>query len=557
MEQQNSLVEYGSRRVIITITAVFCALLEIIDTTIVNVALNNMRGSLGATLSEVSWVITAYAIANVIIVPMTSWLSQQFGRRNYFAASVMIFTVASFLCGNSTSIGELIIFRFIQGLGGGALLVTSQTIIIESYPPEKRAMGQAIYVIGVIIGPTLGPPLGGYIVDHFSWPYIFYINIPVGIIAALLSLQYVRSPKYAEKRKASEVDWLGIVLLTLAVGSLQYVLEKGQEDDWFSSKLILGLTVISILGFYCFVWRESVYKHPIVELKVLRNGNLRMGTILSFIQGFGLFGSTFIIPLYTQGILGWDAFQSGMLMLPSTLMVAFMMPLIGALIQRGVSQKYLIAMGMAIFFVFSLMSYKIITPHTSGDNFFWPLMVRGVGLGLLSVPISTMALSTLKGHEIPQGAAFAGMMRQLGGSFGVALISTYLTRDVIQHSGNLATHLNMYDPAVQSRLQMLASGMQAKGLSADAATGAAYKMLQGSVGLQATVLSYMDIFLYVGLMFLLCVPIVLLFVKKSKTKMSMADMPVRFSDIQACAFCCLTFSAFLRHSQAMLYRWQP
>lgn len=523
MEQQNSLVEYGSRRVIITITAVFCALLEIIDTTIVNVALNNMRGSLGATLSEVSWVITAYAIANVIVVPMTSWLSQQFGRRNYFAASVMIFTVASFLCGNSTSISELILFRFIQGLGGGALLVTSQTIITESYPPEKRAMAQAIYVLGVIIGPTLGPPLGGYIVDNFSWPYIFYINIPVGIVAALLTLQYVRSPKYAEKRPVSQVDWLGILLLTIAVGSLQYVLEKGQEDDWFNSKLIIGLTVAAVLGFYCFVWRESVYKYPVVELKVLRNGNLRMGVLLSFIQGFGLFGSTFIIPLYTQGILGWDAFRSGMLMLPSTLMVAFMMPFIGALIQKGVSQKYLIASGMAIFFLYSLLSYKIITPHTSGDNFFWPLIIRGVGLGLLSVPISTMALSTLKGVEIAQGAAFAGMMRQLGGSFGIALISTYLTRDVIQHKGNLATHLNVYDPVVQNRVQMLAGGMKAKGMSSDAAMGAAHQMLDGSVSLQATILSYMDIFLYVGVMFLACVPFVLLLVRKSKTKLNMAE----------------------------------
>ncbi len=194
MVKEESLVEYGSRRVVITITAVFCALLEIIDTTIVNVALSNMRGSLGATLNEVSWVITAYAIANVIIVPMTSWLSAQFGRRNYFAASIIIFTIASFLCGNATSINELILFRFIQGLGGGALLVTSQTIITESYPPEKRAMAQAIYVLGVIVGPTLGPPLGGHIIKEYAWPYIFYINIPVGIIATLLTLQYVRSP---------------------------------------------------------------------------------------------------------------------------------------------------------------------------------------------------------------------------------------------------------------------------------------------------------------------------------------------------------------------------
>src|SRR6187397_2290352 len=242
MTQTDSLVEYGSRRVIITVTAILCALLEIVDTTIVNVALNDMRGNLGATLTEVRWVITSYAIGNVIIVPMTSWLSRQFGRRNYFAVSIMLFTVCSYLCGNASGIWELVLFRFLQGIGGGALLVTSQTIITESYPPEKRSMAQAIYGLGVIIGPTLGPPLGGYIVDNFSWPYIFYINIPIGVIATLLTLQFVRSPKYAEKKLSSEIDWWGIILLATAVGSLQYVLERGHDDDWFSSYTIVVLT---------------------------------------------------------------------------------------------------------------------------------------------------------------------------------------------------------------------------------------------------------------------------------------------------------------------------
>src|SRR5690349_9917310 len=251
--QQESLIEYGSRRVIITITAIVCALLEIVDTTIVNVALSDMKGNLGATTSEVGWVVTAYAIGNVIIVPMTSWLSQQFGRRNYFAASIILFTICSFLCGNSSGIVELIIFRFLQGVGGGALLVTSQTIITESYPPEKRGMAQAFYGLGVIIGPTLGPPLGGYITTNFSWPYIFYINIPIGIIAAALVFEFVRSPKYTEKKSGSQIDYLGIVLLSVFVGSLQYVLERGHEDDWFESPTILALAITSVLGFFFFI----------------------------------------------------------------------------------------------------------------------------------------------------------------------------------------------------------------------------------------------------------------------------------------------------------------
>src|ERR1700760_4280508 len=337
---QDSLVEYGSRRVIITINAIICTLLEIIDTTIVNVALNDMRGNLGATLTEVAWVITAYAIGNVIIIPMTSWLSTQFGRRNYFAASIMIFTVCSFLCGNANGIWELVGFRFLQGIGGGALLATSQTIITESYPKSQRSIAQAIYGLGVIVGPTLGPPLGGYIVYHYSWPYIFYINIPVGVAAALLTLQYVRSPNYGQKKSRGSVDYVGIGLLAAAIGCLQFVLERGQDDDWFADA---GITICSVVSFFCFfffVWREWVFRDPIVDLRVLKNGNLRIGTLLTFILGFGLYGSTFVIPLYTQGTLGWTPEESGMLLVPSALATAAMMPTIGQILQRGVKAQY-------------------------------------------------------------------------------------------------------------------------------------------------------------------------------------------------------------------------
>ncbi len=517
MTDQNSLVEYGARRVIITITAIFCALLEIVDTTIVNVALNEMKGNLGATLNEIAWVITAYAIANVIIVPMTSWLAQQFGRRNYFAASIIIFTVSSFLCGNATNIWELVFFRFLQGLGGGALLVTSQTIITESYPPEKRGMAQAIYGLGVIIGPTLGPPLGGYIVDHFSWPYIFYINIPIGVIATLLTLQFVRSPKYGEKKSSKEIDWLGMGLLAGAVGSLQYVLERGQEDDWFSNTAITVLAITSVMSFFFFIWRELTYKNPIVELRVLKNGNLRIGTILSFILGFGLYGSTFIIPLYTQATLGWTAQQSGALMIPAALTTAFMMPIIGQLLQRGVPQQYLVAGGMLLFFVYSFWGYKILTPDTGEDAFFWMLIMRGIGMGMLFIPITTLSLSTLKGQQIGQGAAFTGMMRQLGGSFGIALITTFMARRTVLHRSDLMSNLDVNNPATQQRLQGLQHNFMAKGMTPDVALKSGYQLLDYSVSKQASVLSYMDVFLYLGIMFLICIPFVLM-VKGNKKK---------------------------------------
>jgi DHA2 family multidrug resistance protein len=520
MLQQESLVEYGFNRVIITITAIMCALLEIIDTTIVNVALNEMKGNLGATLNDVSWVITAYAIANVIIVPLTSWLSQQFGRRNYFAASIIIFTISSFLCGNATSIWELVFFRFVQGLGGGALLVTSQTIITEVYPAEKRGMAQALYGMGVIVGPTLGPPLGGYIVDNFSWPYIFYINIPIGLVATFLTLQFVKSPNYGGKKSLADIDWLGIFFLILAVGSLQFVLEKGQEHDWFEDSSIVIFSIVAFLGVYLFIWRELVTDHPVVDLRVLKDKNLANGTVLSFILGFGLYGSTFVIPLFTQNSLGWTALKSGMLLVPSSIATGLMMPLVGKLLQRGISQKYMIALGFSIFFGYSLWAYSIITPVTGEGDFFFILMVRGIGLGLLFVPTTTLALSSLKGKDISQGAAFTGMVRQLGGSFGIALISTFISRQTMQHRANLVNHVSPYDLDVQQRLSGMKGNFIAHGSSIDYASQQANKLMDFTVMKQAALLTYMDVFLYIGIFFLVCVPFVLM-LKPVKSKVNL------------------------------------
>ncbi|MEZ7498758.1 MDR family MFS transporter [Flavobacterium sp. Arc3] len=519
---EDDLVEYGFRRVIITVTAVLCALLEIVDTTIVNVALTNMRGSLGATLTDVAWVITAYAIANVIVIPMTSWLSQQFGRRNYFAVSIIIFTVASFLCGNATNIWELVAFRFIQGLGGGALLVTAQTIITESYPIAKRGMAQAIYGMGVIVGPTLGPPLGGYLVDNFSWPYIFYINIPLGIIATLLTLSFVKSPKYGEKLKSNQVDWWGIILLATFIGSLQFVLEHGQQDDWFNNKLIVTLSATSLFGFILFIWRQLTYKYPIVNLSVLKDGNLRIGTLMSFILGFGLYGSTLIIPIYTQSVLGWTATDAGLLLIPGSITTAFMMPIIGKLIQRGVPQGYMVGAGFLVFFIFTYMMRSAMTPDTGVEHLYWSLILRGVGLGLLFVPITTLSLSTLSGKNIGEGAAFTGMMRQLGGSFGIAIITTFITRFSQEHRVNLVAHLDASKFQVQERVHLLQQGFMAKGFTTNEALKKAYQAIDYSVMKQSTVLSYMDIFSYLGIMFLCCIPIVFL-IKKGKNKINPAD----------------------------------
>jgi DHA2 family multidrug resistance protein len=522
VQSDDSLVEYGFRRVIITITAVLCALLEIVDTTIVNVALNNMRGSLGATLTDVAWVITAYAIANVIVIPMTSWLSQQFGRKNYFAASIILFTLSSFLCGNATNIWELVAFRFLQGLGGGALLVTAQTIITESYPVAKRGMAQAIYGMGVIVGPTLGPPLGGYIVDHFSWPYIFYINIPIGIIATILTFIFVKSPKYGEKLAANQVDWWGIVFLASFIGSLQFVLEHGQQDDWFNDNLIVALSILSVFGLFAFIWRETTYKFPIVNLSVLKDTNLRVGTVMCFILGFGLYGSTFIIPIYTQSVLGWSATDAGLLLIPSSITTGIMMPMIGKMIQRGIPQAYMVAAGFLVFFGFSFWMHNVITPDTGVEHLFWPLILRGIGLGLLFVPITTLSLSTLKGKSIGEGAAFTGMMRQLGGSFGIAIITTFIARFNQEHRVDLLANLNPTKYNVQERILALQKGFMSKGFTADQAMNKAYQAMDYGVMKQAAVLSYIDVFMWLGILFLVCIPFVLV-IKKGKKKVDVSE----------------------------------
>ncbi|WP_158800182.1 DHA2 family efflux MFS transporter permease subunit [Pedobacter sp. L105] len=509
MMQTDTMVEYGTRRMIITLVAMLCAILELLDTTIVNVALNDLQGNLGATLSEVSWVVTAYSIGNVIVIPMTSWLSRQFGRRNYFAASILIFTLFSFLCGQATGILELAFFRFLQGIGGGALLATSQTIITESYPAEKRGQASVIFMMSVIVGPAMGPLLGGYIIDHYSWPLIFFINIPLGILAIPLTLQYVRSPKYADKMPADQVDWLGIILLATFVGSLQYVLEKGQEDDWFSDHTIIILSVIAGLGMICFIWRELIYPHPIVSLKVLKNGNLAAGTVFSFIYGFGSYGSTFIVPLFTQSQLNWPATDAGLLVCLTSLSSLLIFPLTNKLLKMGVKPQYMMGTGMLIFFINCYMSSKILTPETGFGVFFYVLIFRYFGLNMILLSISAIAFSTLKTKEIAEGAAFTGMLRQLGGSFGIAIITTFIARRNVFHRTSLVSHLSPNDPQIIERLHQLTQNFKAHGLNNDIAIRSALKLLDVTVDKQSTLLSYMDVYIVIGFLFLACIPFVL------------------------------------------------
>jgi DHA2 family multidrug resistance protein len=467
-------------------------------------------GNLGATLSEISWVIAAYSIANVIIVPMATWLSIKLGRKNYFGGSVILFTVASACCGFSTNIYELIAFRFLQGRGGGALLATSQTILTEIYPPEERGKASALYGIGVIVGPTIGPTLGGYIVENWHWSMIFFVNIPVGILAAFLTFTFIRDVSYVTpEMRNTKVDWTGIILLIVGIGALQLVLEKGDEENWFQTGYIVVSTVVAIIGLLGFIVWEFYTDHPVVDLRVLAKGNVAISTVFSFILGFGLFSSTFIYPIFVQRFLGFTALQTGLSLLPGALVSGFMMPVVGIMLTKGAKPKYLLPFAFGIFALFTFLMSHLITSSAGQENFFWPLILRGIGLGFLFVPLTTMSLGGLKGKDIGSAAGLTAMVRQLGGSFGVAICSTFITHMTFVHRADIITHVTQYDTATQDRLKSLTAGMLQHVGDMVKATNMAYATLEYNITNQATVLSYIDTFQYLGAFFILVIPLIL------------------------------------------------
>src|SRR3954452_6168483 len=508
------MAKFSADKIIVIFTVVSAALLQLIDTSIVNVALNDMMGNLGATFEEIGWVITGYAVSNVIMITLSGWMSAKFGRKYYFAGSIILFTVASILCGMSTNIWELVVFRVIQGIGGGGLLSTAQAILIETFPKEELGLANAIYGMGVIIGPAIGPTLGGWITDNFSWQWIFYINIPFGILATILTLTYVKEPH--EKMRAGRMDWFAFTLLVVGISALQIVLEKGQSEDWFETKYITILTVAAAITSIAFVWRELAVEHPIVNLRLFGNRAFTTGTGFNFVLGFGLYGTTLVIPIFCQNLLGFTAMQTGLLMLPGSIATAVMMPVVGSLLKRNVVHPAIYAgMGLVLFFIFCYMMGLLNTQIGSHD-FFWPLIVRGFAMGLIFIPLTTISLSKLKGREIPQGTALSNMVRQLGGSIGIALITTFISRQTVKHYDYLSENVTLTDPQTQQRIQMLSRGFMSKGYDSTSATNNAYAIISHSVAQQATFLTYKDLFIYLGLFFLVLIPFLIMFRNKKK-----------------------------------------
>ncbi|TDW96149.1 DHA2 family efflux MFS transporter permease subunit [Dinghuibacter silviterrae] len=492
---------------VLMIAVIAAAVMELIDTSIVNVALSQMSGNLGATLEDTSWVITAYAIANVIIIPITSFLVAKLGRRNYYIGSIIMFSVFSLLCGQATNIWTLVACRFFQGIGGGALLSVSQAIVFELFPREKQNIASALFGIGVFVGPTIGPTLGGFITENFEWPWIFYINVPIGLVVTLVCLSRLGEP--AIKPVAGRIDWTGIFLLAVGVGSLQTVLERGETDDWFNAGYIVCLTAAAVLGLTLFIWWELRVKHPVVNLHVLRSKNLSIAAALTFVSGMGIFSSVYLTPVLAQRILGFTPTQTGLLLLPGAILAIGGLIVSARLLQRGVSPVVMVATGMLLFVLFSYRM-SVLNLGAGATDMSVPLIFRGVGLAIVTVPLTTLAVSTLEPKDFAQGAALNNMMRQLGGSFGIALVNTFLARKFAQHRSILLEKVTAYDPAYNERLRQYTGYFQAKGSDAQEAGARALGVLNFSVDQQSLLMSYLDGFLLLGIVFMAALPLLLL-----------------------------------------------
>jgi DHA2 family multidrug resistance protein len=499
--------EVGAKKWLITITVITCAIMELIDTSIVNVATRQIAGTLGATIEETAWVVTSYAISNIIIIPLTGFLSNVFGRKVYFTASVVLFTVASFLCGASTSIWILVFWRFIQGIGGGALLATAQTVLVETFPPEEVDKANGIFGAGIVMGPTLGPVLGGYLTDNFSWGWIFYVNVPIGMIATFLSWKYIKGTKSKLKGR---VDYLGILFLIIGIGGLQMVLEEGERKDWFNSTFILALFILSVSGIIAFVARELTAKNPVVDLKVLKNRNVVVGCALNVAFGIAIYCSVFLYPVFVQGFLGWNATRTGLLILPSSFLTGMLMGLNATLLQKGVSPKVLVILGFFAVISYECITFFMATPTSGEWDWFWPQIIRGFGFGFIFVPVAGLTISGLKGSDIAQASGLSNMLRLLGGAFGIAIINTFVTRRFAVHRNELIGNVTMYNPESNERFFNLVRGFQSQGKSMQEAQQMATGAMEAAVSSQAAIISYAEGFLMIGIICACILPLVFL-----------------------------------------------
>jgi DHA2 family multidrug resistance protein len=499
---------------IIAASVMLATFMEVLDTSVANVALPHIAGNLSATTDESTWVLTSYLVSNAIILPATNWLARYFGRKRFLITCIIIFTLASALCGAATSLPMLIFARVLQGAGGGALQPIAQSVLLESFPPEKRGQAMAAFGMGIVVAPILGPTLGGWITDNYSWRWIFYINVPVGALAVFMANAFVEDPPYIKHQRPGRIDYVGFGLMAVGLATLQLLLDKGQEEDWFASPLITWSALFAAAALIAFVIWELRSDEPIVNLRVLTNRNFAVGTLLITLMGVVLYGSTALLPLFLQTLLGYPATASGMAVSPRGFGSILSMLVVGRLVGR-IDGRYLIMFGFSVL-AFSTYALAGLNLEIAMSNVVWPMVISGFAMGFIFVPLTTMAMGTLPNEQMGNASGVYNLMRNTGGSIGIAAVTTFLSRGAQTHQAAMAAHLTPYDPSFQQWVGRVSGAMGGAigggggfigGMPPPQALASAY----GIVLRQSMLMSFVDNFRLLAFLCLLCIPAALLF----------------------------------------------
>jgi DHA2 family multidrug resistance protein len=491
---------------IVAVAVMFATFMEVLDTTVVNVSLPHIAGSLSASVDEAAWALTSYLVANAIILPMTGWIANYFGRKRTLLAAVFGFTAASFLCGLATSLPMLIFFRVIQGATGGALQPLSQAVMLEAFPPKDRGKAMAFWGLGIVVAPMLGPVIGGYLTDNFSWRWVFYINLPVGLASVIMTRLFIFDPPYI-RRQSRGIDFWGIGLLAVGIGALQVVLDKGQEEDWFGSSWIVIVTMLAAAGIVAFVARELITTDPVVHLRVFKNRTYAAGVFLMTMLGFVLYGSLLLLPIFLQTLLGYSALDAGIAMAPRGLGSFLTMPLVGTVMGRFDPRKVLgIGLAGAAFTLYQLSSLNL---NAGYWDIFWPQFLQGVCLAMLFVPLTTATMDPIPKEEMGNATSMFNLMRNLGGGFGIAAATTFLFRRQQFHLARLGEHIDSVNVQAHTWLNSAQNAMVLRGLDPATAGQRSYGALWGTMQRQASMLAFIDTFRAMAIVFLCVLPFLL------------------------------------------------
>jgi DHA2 family multidrug resistance protein len=498
---------------IIAISVMLGTFMEVLDTTVVNVSLPHIAGNLSASTDEATWVLTSYLVSNAIVLPLTGWLANHFGRRNILLMSVGGFTVFSFLCGLAPNLPALIVFRVLQGATGGGLQPLSQAILMEAFPPAQRGKAMAFWALGIVVAPMLGPVLGGWITDSYSWRWLFYINIPVGIAAVAMALMFIHDPPYI-KRGEGGVDYWGIGFLAVGIGCLQVMLDKGQEEDWFASHFIMWLFIFCVAGFILFVFRELTTRDPVVHLSVFRVRTYSTGVFLMTVLGFVLYGSTVLLPLWLQTLMGYSALQAGIAMLPRGLGSFLFMPVVGILMGK-IEPRKLLGAGLLVA-GYSLYALSRLNLNAGYWDIFWPQLIQGMSMGLLFVPLTTITNDPIPKEEMGNATSLFNLMRNIGASVGIASVTTMFARQNQRHINELGAFINQFNLAARNMIDQLQHFFMSRGMDSATAAKQAHAGIYGMVQQQAAMMSYTDVFFILAVMFVACLPLIFLMKKPGK-----------------------------------------